>query len=210
MTDLEGTLQSALAQLYRLDDTLPLSPFRVGDEFYAALGITEPGQREALLVHSDGEHTDVALFLSDAVREGARSCLDALARGAVEDLDAFCAVVEGVSHFVYFTWAGDARPVSRLELELQAEIDKFLVLREVLGLRGDGLIEALFERFSLSEDLEAEGRERYVVANRNARRYARWADTRFARGRGDQALDDARRLYRMPMSAKLAHIARAA
>ena len=206
----ESALQATLEVLYRLEGTPPVDPFRIGEEFYAALGIEDGGHREALLVHHDGEVTNLALFLSHAVRTGAESFLRSLAEGQVGDLDAFCAALEGVSHFVYFTFAGDARPVSRLELELQAEIDKFLMLGGVLKLAGAPLVEALFDRFTLLDTLESGCRERYLVANRAARRYAQWAARAFDEGRGELALADARRLYRMPMRSKLAHIARAA
>lgn len=207
---LEERLQMVLEGMYRLEGTPPVEAFRVGEEFFAALGLSECSQREALLVHHDGEHTNLALFLSREVRAGAESCLEGLATGEVAHLDTFCAALEGVSHFVYFTFAGDERPVSRLELELQAEIDKFFILQGVLGLGGEALLELLFERFHLPDHLEASSRERYVVANRAARRYARWAHRAFREGRGDQALDDARRLYRMPVASKLERIARAA
>src|SRR5437762_13493477 len=36
--------------------------------------------------------------------------------------------LEGVSHFLYLAWnAGHDRPVSLLELEMQAEVDKYVV-----------------------------------------------------------------------------------
>lgn len=210
MSALEARLQQTLELLYRIEGTPPVDAFRVGEEFFAALGIEGRGGREALLVHHDGEATNLALFLSRPVREGATSFLEALERGGALDLDAFCAALEGVSHFVYFTFAGDDRPVSRLELELQAEIDKFLFLRSVVGLDGDALLERLFASFTLREGLEAHERERYLVANRAARRYARWSNRAFGQGRGEMAMADARRLYRMPARAKLAHIARAA
>lgn len=205
--EVEPALQQTLEVIYRLEGTPPVAPFRVGEEFFAALGVLETGQREALLVHHDGETTNLALFLSREVREGAAGFLGALAEGRVRDLDPFCAALEGVSHFVYFTGAG--RAVSRIELELQAEIDKFILLR-VLGFDGDDLLEALFDRFTLEASLGAEDRERYLVANRAARRYARWAGQTFARGRGELALADARHLYRMPLAEKLARIDRAA
>jgi hypothetical protein len=208
--EVETALQATLEVLYRLEGTPPVAPFRVGEELFAALGLDAGGGREALLVHHDGETTDIGLFLSREVREGARSFLEGIARGDVGDLDRFCAALEGVSHFVYFTFSGDARPVSRLELELQGEIDKFLMLRGVIGLDGEALLERLFERFTLCERLEASSRERYLVANRAAHRYARWAARAFDRGQGAHALADARRLYRMPVSSKLAHIAQAA
>ena len=123
-------------------------------------------------------------------------------------LDAFCAAVEGVSHFVYLTFAGSQqrRSVSRIELELQAEVDKYLLLRSALGLAGD-LIGTLFERFTLLPHLSRHERERYLLANQHAKRYARWLDHSFTRGAGHRALSDARALYRKPLCAKLEHIA---
>lgn len=209
MKELASTLQAALELLYRLERSPPVAAFAIGEEFLSALGLDDQ-PREALLVHQSDEHTELGFYLSSAVREGAAGFVRALGERRIDDLDSFCAALEGVSHFVYFTFAGEVRPVSRLELELQAEIDKFVFLRGVLGLRGRALLTSLFDHFRLSEHLSVACRERYVVANRAARRYAHWADRVFSQGRGEVALADARRLYRMPVSSKLEHIARAA
>lgn len=212
--DLEHRLQATLEHLYRLGKTLPVEPFRISEEFFSALGITGGGEdeREALLVHEDGEYTNLALFLSKSVRTGASNFLYALRTGNDVEVstDAFCAALEGVSHFVYFTFAGDARPVSRLELELQAEIDKFLVMRSVVSADSEALLEQLFRQFRLRSGLDESEQERYLVANRAAHRYAAWSARAFASGRGEHAMADARRLYRMPIADKLSHIARAA
>lgn len=127
-------------------------------------------------------------------------------------MDAVCVAAEGISHFVYFIFCGEmqARAVSQVELELQAEIDKFLLLRVVCGLGGPALREALFDRFELGPHLSEVQRDRYLVANRAARRYARWIDHVLTRGQAPRALRDARDLYRMPFAAKLEHIARRA
>jgi hypothetical protein len=118
---------------------------------------------------------------------------------------------EGVSHFVYVTFCGtEERPVSQIELELQAEVDKYLVLRLLSPIPGPHLIERLFDRIALSDRLNEDERERYRIANNAGRRYARWLNRELAQGRGEQAVSDARRLYRKPLAAKLEHIARAA
>ena len=42
-------------------------------------------------------------------------------------MEDYWTALEGVSHFVYFAWnAGYDKPVSILELEMQAEIDKYI------------------------------------------------------------------------------------
>jgi hypothetical protein len=211
---LEPRLQRTLEHLYRVDAGLPVLDFRIDRAaLLEVLGAGAAGHRETLLVHRDGDETLVALFIADDVLARARAFLDGAAAGeAAPHLDEFCVATEGVSHFVYFTFAGAAleRPVSQIELELQAEIDKFLVLRLSLAVAGEALLESLFDRFRLAGGLSAEAEERYLVANRAGRRYARWLERRIARGEVEQALRDARALYRKPLAAKLDHIARAA
>ncbi|MEL7369725.1 MAG: hypothetical protein AAFN74_12485, partial [Myxococcota bacterium] len=96
----------------------------------------------------------------------------------------------------------------RMELELQAEIDKFLMLRAVLGLSGSALRRRLYDDFVWGDGLSRADQARYRFANRHGRRYARWLDREFSVGRGSAALADARVLYRRPLEDKLSFIAR--
>ncbi len=201
-------LQGLIETLYRLDGSLSVADYHIdGSTLDVLLGAgATSAHRELLVVHHDGEYTDLALYIADEVLVRARTFLED--RG---DLDAFCAATEGVSHFVYFTFCGERldRPVSQIELELQAEIDKFLVVR-LFAPVGEDLIPRLFEQIRLADRLTPSEQERYVVANRAGRRYARWLDRQIVRGRAAFAIEDARALYRKPLSAKLDHIARAA
>lgn len=206
---LEQHLQKIIETMYRIEGTLSVADFRVGGTFLEILfgnGATV-SKRESLIVRHDGEYTDVALYIDDEIRARAHAFLED--RGV--DIDAFCAATEGVSHFVYFTFCGEQldRPVSQIELELQAEIDKFLVLR-LFGPEENDLVSRLFEQIRLADHLSPDEQERYLVANRVGRRYARWLDRQIARGRAHDAIQDARHLYRKPLAAKLDHIARAA
>ena len=199
-------LQETIETLYRIDGELSVADYRIDGRTLEILLGKRTEEREMLLVHHDGEYTNLSLYIDDEVLLRARAFLDGCG-----DLDAFCAATEGVSHFVYFTFCGGQldRPVSQIELELQAEIDKYLVVRLFAPISGD-LIPQLFEQIRFADRLSALERERYVVANQAGRRYARWLDQQIARGRAAFALDDARQLYRKPLAAKLDHIARAA
>ena len=202
------SLQGALEHLYRIEGAADVADFRVDrDVLTAALGPSADGCRETLLVRADEDETLVALFLCDDVERRAQHFLQL---PCDQGLDAFCVALEGVSHFVYFTYCGarQERSVSRVELELQAEIDKFLVLRAVFGLSGRHLRSRLYEEFDLQADLGPTERARYRFANRHGRRYAGWLDCQFEMGRGTEALADARMMYRRPLSDKLAYIAR--
>ena len=199
----EQRLQCLLETVYRIDGSPRVSDFRIDRETLERFGAVEEHRREVLLVHEDEDETFVALFIAqDVLRRAAPFATEKV------DLDALCVAVEGVSHFVYLTFCGTSleRPVSQIELELQAEIDKFLLLRFVFGHGADGLVQTLFDRYTLTDGLDGEEVGRYRTANRVARRYARWLDRRLATGSGGRALADARALYRKPFAAKLEHI----
>ncbi len=92
------------------------------------------------------------------------------------DLDGLCQIIEGVSHFVYVaTRATQDRASTALELEIQAEVDKYVVLAgdiESLDVeRSTRLREALYEGITYLH--EGEIGERYRIANRTALRFLR-------------------------------------
>jgi len=66
-----------------------------------------------------------------------------------------CMLLEGVSHFLYLTWnAHYDRQVSLLDLELQAEVDKFVFA--VLDTEPDDtsrLLERLYQQISYRDEL---------------------------------------------------------
>jgi hypothetical protein len=103
--------------------------------------------------------------------------------------------------------------VSLLELELQAEIDKFAVAALHLARAGGrdrlpGLIRRLFEEVTYLPHLGAEELERYRTANRLARDYCRSLLPVLAAGRIEEALQDLRRVFRLGAGEKLGHLAR--
>jgi hypothetical protein len=91
--------------------------------------------------------------------------------GGPLDLDTLCQVVEGVSHFVYLAeCVRRRRPTTLLELELQAEVDKFVVLAFGPLARADldtvrAVHASLYERVAYLHDAASEDGERYRLAN---------------------------------------------
>jgi hypothetical protein len=119
-----------------------------------------------------------------------------------------------VSHFLYLLFrARSERPVTRLELELQAEVDKYLIALFFLSLQNEGAVPAglrrlLFDRYRLVEGLTAESAARYHEASRLARRYCGWLESRFLRGgRLSDLAREARRFWRLGQREKLETIA---
>ena len=103
----------------------------------------------------------VSLYLDPALLQRLErdNPLGALTESNLAD---YCTALEGVSHFVYSTWRlhGDA-PVSLLELETQAEVDKyaatvFLIADQQGGTYPEQVHARLFDRVSFDARLEPE------------------------------------------------------
>ena len=186
------------------------------DRHAARAAAGEPRAPEALLVREGEDGVELGLFLDDAVREAALRAdphdrRPRLTRRAT--LDRLAAAAEGVSHFVYLaTRAQAGRPVSLLELEVQAEVDKFALLVLHLWRRGlrrlsPALRRRLFERVRFHAHLGAEELERYRLANRLGGGYARWLEARFVDGADvDGLLRELRASYRLGGGEKIGYL----
>ena len=88
---------------------------------------------EELLLAESGDGAGVALYLDPDVLRRLEAA-DPHRALTEENLADYCTALEGVSHFVYSTWRLDRDPpVSLLELETQAEVDKYAVTVFLLG-----------------------------------------------------------------------------
>src|ERR671935_993035 len=134
----------------------------------------EPRAPEALLVREGHDGVELGLFLDDEVVSATDAADPHDPRPlltAREVLPRLACAAEGVSHFVYLATRAEAdRPVSLLELEVQAEVDKFALLVLHLWRRGlrrlsPALRRRLFERVRYHAHLGDEELERYRLAN---------------------------------------------
>lgn len=164
---------------------------------------------EQLLVVQDGNCVDITLYVdNDVVRRLAqddpRSCLHG---GNLAD---YCTAMEGVSHFMYLVWnAHHERGVSLMELEMQAEIDKYIGTAVLFGQQGGGRVPAslhrwLFENPVFDSSLDRTSLERYRDANYYASKYCARLEKRYLKRNGQAGLfNDLRRLYRLTNRAKI-------
>jgi hypothetical protein len=134
-----------------------------------------------------------------------------------ENLADFLTVAEGVSHFVYVAWnAGHDKPVTLLELELQAEIDKYVLAAWLLREQGAGrfpreLHRALFERARVDPIAAGARAGLYRTASSYAGRFCRRVASHLestARSASRELLAELRRFYRLGNARKLAFIER--
>jgi hypothetical protein len=218
--DTLASLQGALAEIYDLRGTPAVGEFLLTDRAQLR-GISEArASDEQLIVAEEGDTVSLALFIDDAV----------LARLAVRDPHAvldhrnladYLTVAEGVSHFVYVAWnAGHDKPVTLLELELQAEVDKYVLCAWLLREQGAGrfpreLHRALFDRARVDPAAAAGRVNLYRTASNYAGRFCRRVAASLAastrnprRGATRELLAELRRFYRFGNARKLAHIER--
>src|SRR4029077_11017890 len=129
---------------------------------------------EELIVAEGGAELALSLYLDPALlaRLAQADPLERLHEGNVAD---WLTALEGVSHFLYLTWnATHDKPVSLLELEMQAEVDKYVashwLLRHAVPPPFPAeLRRVLFERTRVDPRAAAAGR---ADLYREASRYA--------------------------------------
>lgn len=204
-------IQEQLESIYGLRCEFRAVDFLVDDASAKALGGTSL-TREELLVSESDESLEVALYVEPALVRRFETCqpIDAVS----SDLNDFCVMTEGVSHFVYLSHTASIdRHLSLLELEAQAEVDKFAVCTLLkwgssVAQWSNVLLGRLFDRVSYLEHQVAPERWRYVEANRLAKNYCRrlmpWVKARNL----DGLLSELRHAYRLGAEAKLTYFGR--
>ena len=201
-------VQRRLESLYALEPETPVSDFLVPPDAAGRL----PGGGSRTLVAQDGDEVNVGVVLDDSLsdslaRRDPRERLDG------SNLGSFTTLTEEVSHFLYvLSRARLDRPVTQLELELQGEVDKYLVVLFCRGQADEGALserlrQLLFTRYQLVAGLSAESRERYHEASRLANRYCGWLESRYLRGRRDGLARETRRFWGLGQREKLETIA---
>jgi hypothetical protein len=201
-------IQEHLEAIYGIRCEYRARDFLIDEEAARALGGTGRAREEVLLSESP-EGLELALYLEPSLlsRVSKLEPADALAA----DLGDFCEVAEGVSHFVYLAQTASLeRRVSLLELEAQAEVDKFAVctLLSWGASQAAELIAQLFDRVRLREGLSEAERWRYVESSRVAKAYCERLAPMVRAHRLDRLLTELRHAYRLGAEAKLQYFAR--
>ena len=206
-------MQRGIESLYRVETGVEVEDYVVGTEYRDELVRERKPREQLLVVEAEGE-MNLALYIEPGVLANLLAH-DPGHRLDDRNLGDFLLAVEGVSHFIYAVCCAKVdRPVSQIELELQAEVDKYatcLLTTEPSVEVSSGLRRRLFGDAEYEPDLDHEEQHRYRAANDNAQRYAAWLeDTFVARRRIPEMLGELRRFYRQGLAAKLSTIARAA
>lgn len=213
--ELLGAIQGQLGRLYDVELQEDVRDYLVTDRrLFAALttGVTSRLRDEQLLVVENEGAVDLALYLDTELLQRLAAA-DPLENLCCANLADFWTVLEGVSHFHYLAWnAGFDKQVTLLELEMQAEVDKYVSTRVLLqgqpsATLGAPLLQRLFEDPGFDPQLDAEELGRYQAASTLAGRYCASLESRFPVSvLTPELLRELRTFYRLPQAAKIARI----
>jgi hypothetical protein len=209
-----ASLQGALAEIYDLPAIPDVVQYLMTDRAAMRRIDAARDSDEQLFLAQEEDALALALYIDAQVLErlAQRDPFEALTEHNLADC---LTAAEGVSHFVYVAWnAGFDKPVTLLELELQAEVDKYVLCAWLLRDQGSGrfpreLHRVLFERAHVDAAAAADRVRLYHTASSYAGRFCRRVAAGLARGTRGATRDlvaELRRFYRWGNAKKLRHI----
>lgn len=210
-----NSFQATLESIYRIKIDHAVEDFLITDAMLARELDTSVNAREVkekLLIRPCSEGLDISLYLDQSVIDhlGRENPFVGLHGGNLTD---FWIALEGVSHFLYLMWnAHLEKPVTLMELEMQAEVDKYVAslwlrkIQEELWFSSQ-IRENLFHRARFDETLDGQALSRYKDANFYAGKYCMQLEHRYLRRqRNRMMIDDIRHFYRLPQAEKIRKI----
>ncbi len=213
MTSLLSDIQSKLEAIYEVSVHENVIDFVITDKNFAEIISNKEINNnvlEQLLISENEEYLDVSLYLNNDLVERLGDQYPT-AHTQKKDLHDFWIALEGVSHFLYLAWnAYYDRSVSQLELELQAEVDKFVSATNAIANKKDitsmqEIWSLLFSNPQFVSNLEHENVQRYQKASTYASQYCLKLMEMY-NSATQSVQNELRRFYRLGQQQKISRI----
>ena len=161
-------------RVYVLDLNVDIRDFLVSRETCARLG-ADPSRGSVLVKEGGDEGIELGLYIGEEDLERLTEVDLASSPMPASSFELLLLAIEEVSHFAYLAFSA-SRERRVTELELQAEVDKFVTFALLHAARNRGrvpndLLDRMFSDFTLRPDLDSDRRERYTAASSLASRY---------------------------------------
>jgi hypothetical protein len=208
------SFQRLLSAIYDVPVQADIADFIVTDRRQLPAKHRHTPTDEQVLVALHGDTLEISVYLDAGMLERLARA-NPLQRLHGDNVADYWTALEGVSHFLYLAWnAGHDRPVTLLELELQAEIDKYVTSLWLLKRQQPQrfpveLHHLLFERSRIEPSLARERIAMYATANYAASRFCRRLAQRLDSSLSSvrlESLAELRRFYRLNHQRKFRHI----
>jgi hypothetical protein len=208
-------LESILAHIdrvYGLELKVDIRDFLISGDLCAHLGADPRHSKVLVRLDERSEELELGVYI-DEEKLGRLRDIDLSSSMPAESFESLVTAIEEVSHFAYLLFsASRKRAVTELELELQAEVDKFVTATLLLASRNRGrvpkdLLDRLFGDFEVRSDLDPHRRERYEAASSLASRYCSYfVQSALSKERFQRLLPELRRFYRLTQRGKIGRI----
>ena len=191
-------IQNVLTQMYKLPLECPLASYLLATP--TGIQIGNPLGKEALVVRETPGAVEVGLYIDPETTQNLEKH-DPFKRLDKNNFADFCAAIEGVSHLLYFLFRAEkGETITELELELQADVDRFLLLcflchksHEILP---QEMLHKLFDDVQFRKGLTRKTKERYLRANGWAAKFCSKLERNFLKnGNWRATLETARTFY---------------
>ncbi len=206
-------LQEALQQRYDITVPYCISEFVCLNEAHlkqiTGHKVKYDSTSEMLIYQQNGDNLDITLYLDTELLKNIEDA-QLPKHWAGKTFNSNCILLEGVSHFLYLVWnAHYDRQLSQLDLELQAEVDKFIFAALDARHRDStsNLLKRLFQEVHYRSTMTPTLKSRYKKANELAHCYCTWLNNEFnLRTPNRQLAAELARFYRLNGAAKQRHI----
>lgn len=199
-------------RVYDLELGVDIRDFLVTADTCTRLGHT--ATRASVLVREDdaGDEIELGVYIGERELEQLAK-IDLTESIHPESFELLLTAIEEVSHFAYLLYsASQKKRVTQLELELQAEVDKFITATLLLATQNQGrvpadLLDRLFGDFEVRDGLDVLTSERYEAAASLASRYCSYMVRSALAHHGlVELLPELRRFYRLSQRGKIGRI----
>jgi len=212
-------IQKIIEKIYKVETFLNVENYLIHEPLSNTLTnqksckIKSKSSKGYLLISQDGEELKLALYLGKETVSNLKNIhLQKDFRSS--NLSDFFLATEEISHFIYAVWnAMNNRQITIFEMELQAEVDKYITAIFYSSSINSGRVPAknikkkLFEDSVLNQDLLSEERERYRDANRMAMKYCHYLESNYLKKNDiTSLLKDIRYFYRLGQNGKISYI----
>ena len=218
-------IDSALKNLYNIESKFCAENFLITD--FPVHAIKRAGSKDfegALYIQQNSSQpidqeisVEIGIYLSNSVREQLETFTAWVTPWSLDQLKAFSVASEEVSHFHYLIYnLARNRPLTEFELELQGEIDRFLLLffskpfsQNSFKTNFEDIFEQLFCNYSFAKRLTKAQRQRYADASSYAKRFCqKMKGLLTERESLPHALKQSRIFYDMDLNHKIAFLHR--
>jgi hypothetical protein len=157
-------LQKKIEKIYRLHSCPEALQYMISPKQFRKL--SKFSDNPQVIYVDEGQDATMGIYLGPSLFRQIKK------KSKIFSFQDFCVMAEEISHFIYLIWSkSNEKKINLLDLEVQAEIDKFILASEFFGSKEE-IFEKMFEKFNMRKNLQPEEEERYFTANRLGKKFA--------------------------------------